>query len=120
LSNSNKLTSSTLAGPHVKAHGQLKDEDKSTEAITDEFLTIFAEVVKPHWNLLAPYIVSTTYDLTEENTLHQLQMWKEETSPTYGSLDEVLNQLIINPAVIPQDGINKGSLRFLYKYEGYF
>ena len=97
----------------------MKDEDKSEEAITDAFLKIFAEVVKPHWNLLAPYTLSTDYDVTEENMLQQLQMWKEETTPTYGCLNEILNQLIINPVVIPQDGIIKGSLRCIYMYEEY-
>ena len=98
----------------------MKDEDKSEEAITDAFLTVFAEVVKPHWNLLTPYIFSTDYDVTEENTLEQLQMWKEETTPTYGGLNEILNQLIINPVVVPQDGRIKGSLRCIYKHEEYF
>ena len=116
---SNQLTGSTLPGPHVKAHDQLKDEDKSTEAITDAFLTIFAEVVKPHWNLLAPYIISYNYEVTEENTLQQLQTWKEKTSLTYGGLNEILSQLIINPVVIPQDIIIKGSLRCIHKYEEY-
>ena len=97
----------------------MKDEDNSKEAITDEFLTTFAEVVKPHWNLLAPYIISTDCDVTEENTLQQLQTWKEKTSLTYGGLNEILSQLIINPVVIPQDIIIKGSLRCINTYEEY-
>ena len=107
---SNQLTGSVLAGPHVITYGQLKDEDISEEAITDAFLTIFAEVVKPYWNLLAPCIISTTYDLTEEDTLHQLQAWKEEKHPTYGVLCKCLNQHIFNPDIIPEDGRQKGNL----------
>jgi len=102
------MIGSALAGCHVKTHGQLKNEDKSKDTIADAFLAMFAEVVKPHWNLLAPCIISTNYDVTEENTLQQLQTWKKETSPTYGGLNEILNQLIINLVVAPQDSIIKG------------
>ena len=111
----NQLIGCVFAGPHVKAHSQLKDEDKSEEAITDAFLTMFAEVVKPHWNLLAPYIISNNYyDLTGENALHQLRAWKAENKPTHGDMYEILNQLILNPVVIPQDGIFKGSLKCIF------
>ena len=105
----NLLTGSALAGLQVKAYSHLKD--KAEEVITDDFLTMFAEVVKPHWNLLAPYIVSNNYDVTEENILQQLQTWKEKETPTYGDLYEILKHLIINPVVSQKDGRSKGTFR---------
>ena len=95
----------------METHGQLKDEDKSKEAITDTFLAMFAEVVKPHWSLLAPYIISYNYDVTEENILQQLRTWSKEKKPTYGDLHEILKQVIIDPVVIPQEDILKGTVR---------
>ena len=102
----NQLNDSVIAGPHVKVCSQLKNDKK---VITDDFLKMFAEVVKPHWNLLAPYIISYT-DLTKENNLYQLQAWKEKIHPTYEFLYECLNQLIINPVNTQEDGRQKGIL----------
>ena len=107
---SNQLTGSVFVGSHVKVHGPMKGEGKSKEAITNDFLTMFAEIVKPHWNLLAPYIVLNNDVLTEEDTLQQLQMWKEKEVPTYGDLYKILNHLIIDPVVSQEDGRSKGSL----------
>ena len=98
----------------METHSQLKDEDKSKEAITDTFLAMFAEVVKPHWSLLAPYIISYNHDVTEKNTLQQLRTWSKEKKPTYGDLYEILKQVIINPVVIPQEDILKGTVRCIH------
>ena len=111
---SNQLTGSVLSGPHVKTCSQMKDEDKRKGAIADTFLSLFADVVKPQWNLLASYIISNNYDPNEESVLEQLQAWKEEKTPTYEDLYESLNQLIVNPPVTPENGRPKGRLRFLH------
>ena len=68
----------------METRGQLKDEGKSKDTITDAFLAMFAEVVKPHWSLLAPYIISYNYDVTEKNTLQQLRTWSKEKIPHMG------------------------------------
>ena len=113
----NQLTGSVLAGPHVETLSQLKSENESKNPIADTFISLFAEVVKPHWNMLAPYIISNYYDPTEEDVLQQLTDWKEEETPTHEDLCQRLNQLIINAPATPENGRHKGSLRCILHVE---
>ena len=93
----------------MEVYTQLKDEEMKDYTITDVFLSTFAEVVKPHWNLLAPYVTFTTDGLTEMSVLQRLQAWKKEKNPTYGDLYECLNHLIINPVITQEDNRPQGT-----------
>ena len=74
---------------------ELKHYDK---IISDSFLSTFTEMVEPHSNLLATYIIST-------KILQQLQ---EEKELTYGDLFECLNQLITDPIMADKNSRFKG------------
>ena len=89
-----------VTGSNVKVEGELKDEDKRNQTIADSFLPTFAEVVEPHFSLLATYIFPT-------KILQQLEEEREDNIPTYGDIFECLNQLITDPIMAQK---NKGTL----------
>ena len=89
-----------VTGFNVKVEGELNDEDRRNQTITDSFLSTFVEVVEPYSSLLATYIIVN-------KILQPFLEEREDNILTYGELFECLNQLITDPIMAQK---SKGTL----------
>ena len=99
-----------VTGSNVKVEGELKDEDRRNQTITDSFLSTFVEVVEPHSSLLATYIILT-------KILQQFQEEREYNMLTYGNLFEWLNKLITDPIMAQKSKGTSLQIKYVISFQ---